>query len=140
MVNKVHTSEICHPFRSYAAKNYEDIGERYIKTGKAMMNQNENKNKTTSVEKEEQQKETHEEWQRRIKAEAIAFAFSKVPAKELRRRQTGEPPMLQFQNKRYDENIVRQRENDVLFGRGGGTNRHPGNIWGQQFMEDRKNE
>jgi len=38
------------------------------------------------------------------------------------------------------QDIVLPRENDVLFGRGGGTNHHPGNRRWRQLVEDRKHE
>ena len=38
------------------------------------------------------------------------------------------------------QDIELPRENDVLFGRGGGTNHHPGNRRWRQLVEDRKHE
>ena len=65
------------------------------KAVKEMMNTNETAKKTASAKKKKQQ-ETHAERQVRIQAEAVAFAFSDVPAKEVRRRQTGAPPVLPY--------------------------------------------
>ena len=63
------------------------------------MNENETVNTSSNV-KEKEQQETHAERHTRIKLEAVAF--SEVPAKEVRRRQTGAPPV--FPNrKRYED-------------------------------------